>query len=325
MFALKLALALVIFAFFGRELWISLNRFRKEMVTTTSGEREVIIRDADIKRIIRSGAICLIAGLALSTVVFPAIGEVPAGYRGVVLRFGAVTDRILGEGLYIVKPGIEQVELMPVQILKMRSEAGAASKDLQDVRTILVVNYRLDPVRVNWIYQNLRQDYDARIVGPSIQEAVKAAEAQYNAEDLIQQRPKVREDISLLLKQKLAEAHILLVTMNIEDFSFSPEFDAAIEKKVTMEQKALEAVRNAERQYHQSRADSIEAVLPKLAEAEGIRQIGLAKAEAIAAMRKELTAQGGERYVDLTKAEKWSGNLPHVTGGVIPFMNVGDE
>lgn len=38
-------------------------------------------------------------------VLFQGVGAVSAGYRGVVLRFGAVTGRVLPEGIYLITPG----------------------------------------------------------------------------------------------------------------------------------------------------------------------------------------------------------------------------
>ena len=90
--------------------------------------------------------------LALIIVVFTlgisaSFGQVPAGYRGVVLRFGAPTDEIKGEGLYMVTPFINAVELMSVQVVAYDAIAEAASRDLQDVKAKVTLNYALDPGR----------------------------------------------------------------------------------------------------------------------------------------------------------------------------------
>jgi len=75
----------------------------------------------------------LIAVLTLG--ISASFGQVPAGYRGVVLRFGAPTGEIKGEGLYMVTPFINAVELMLVQVVAYDAIAEAASRDLQDVKT----------------------------------------------------------------------------------------------------------------------------------------------------------------------------------------------
>src|SRR3989338_3769180 len=93
----------------------------------------------------------ILAGVGLIIVAFlinGAIGQIPAGYRGVVLQFGAVTSETKGEGLYFITPIVNSVERMDVQTHAYEAEAGAASKDLQDVHTKVTLNYGLDPLKV---------------------------------------------------------------------------------------------------------------------------------------------------------------------------------
>ena len=183
------------------------------------------------------GLVIFLLGIGL----LMAIGEVPAGHRGVVLRFGAVTDSTLGEGLYFVTPIVNKVELMSVQVDAYDADAKALSKDLQDVSTVVTLNYYLDESRVNRIYQTLRKDYLDRIARPAVQEAVKSATAQYDASELITRRPEVKESIKRTLETRLAEHGIKVDTVSITDFTFSSIFSQAIEDKVRAQQKALEA------------------------------------------------------------------------------------
>src|SRR5687767_8111588 len=61
-------------------------------------------------------------------VLLSGIGQIPTGSRGVVLRFGKVTGRILQEGVYVVTPLLEGVQLMDVRTRAFEAEADAASK-----------------------------------------------------------------------------------------------------------------------------------------------------------------------------------------------------
>ena len=65
----------------------------------------------------------------------------------------------------------------------------------------------------------------------SWQETVKAVSAQYTAEELITKRAQVRDDIKALMSDRLKESNIILDDFNILEFSFSPEFNRAIEAK----------------------------------------------------------------------------------------------
>jgi regulator of protease activity HflC (stomatin/prohibitin superfamily) len=233
-----------------------------------------------------------------------AVGEVPAGTRGVVLRFGAVTDKTLGEGLYFVMPLVNTVELMSVQVDAYDAEASAASKDLQDVSTVVTLNYFLDENQVNRIYQTLRKDYLTRIArpavqeavkSPAVQEAVKSATATYDASELITRRPEVKEAITRALGERLSEHGILIDTVAITDFTFSAMFSQAIEDKVRAEQKALEAenrLREIEVEAQQVETAAVGQANALIAQAEGDKQAAITRAEGEAeAIRTVATAQ----------------------------------
>jgi regulator of protease activity HflC (stomatin/prohibitin superfamily) len=131
--------------------------------------------------------------------------------------------------------------MMNVQTQKAEVQADSASKDLQAVRTTIAVNYNLDPAAVRTLYQTVgdNETITFKIIGPSIQEAVKATTAKFTAEELITERSAVAVDIKANLTNKLGKLGISVSDINIVEFRFSPEFDAAIESKVRAEQDAL--------------------------------------------------------------------------------------
>ena len=138
---------------------------------------------------IGSKKLVIIAALVTFIVIILVISEsvviVQAGHRGVVLYLGAVENRVLGEGVHFVIPFAEQVVQLEVRTLKYQAEATAASNDLQQVQTVIALNYHLNPADVNKVYQQLGPDYADRVIAPTIQESVKASVAKYNAEELI--------------------------------------------------------------------------------------------------------------------------------------------
>jgi regulator of protease activity HflC (stomatin/prohibitin superfamily) len=144
--------------------------------------------------------IIIIAGGALSTLGFK---RVPAGNRGVLLTWGKPEDKILGEGLNFVIPFIQSVELMNVQVQVAESTESAATNDLQEVSATVAVNFRLDPLAVNQIYRELRQDYVSRVIKPNIEESLKAATAKFKAEELITKRATVKSAFDDILAERL--------------------------------------------------------------------------------------------------------------------------
>ena len=201
------------------------------------------IIEMKIKKIISSAVIGIIA----LVIIFGSFGTVGAGERGVFLQFGAVKDKILGEGLYFKIPIIHSVVKIDVKTQKDEVPASASSKDLQMVTSRIALNYHLAPDSVNRVWQEVGKDYNTRIIAPSIQEAVKATVAKFTAEELITKREEVKEHIKDNLTNRLLENFIVVDGFNIIDFSFSEAFNTAIEAKVTAEQLKLKAERDLER------------------------------------------------------------------------------
>lgn len=269
--------------------------------------------------LVRAGVLVVVA-IFLSILFDGSVGQVPAGHRGVVTQFGAVTGEVKNEGLFFVVPGVQKVVLMDVQVHADKSKATAASHDLQNVATEVTVNYRVDAKQVAKVYQDLRTDYVARVMGPAIQEAVKSATAQFNAENLIIERPRVKDTIEEFLQQRLTQHGLIVDGIAITDFQFSPDFANAIEAKVTSQQLALKAKNDVEivhnqqlTKYEIARADSYQTVTNAKATAEAIR----IQAQAI-------QTQGGKDYVNLKAIEKWDGAMPQwvVPGGAMPFVSM---
>lgn len=225
-----------------------------------------------------AGAVIFVTAVFLTI----AIGQVDAGYRGTVLRFGAVTERTLGEGLYFVTPFLNSVQKMDVQIHAYETPASAASKDLQEVATNVTLNYHVDPEKVNRVYQTLRRDFVPRIIVPAVQEGVKAVTARFDAEELITKRPSVKTGIEEVLRERLAQNGIILETVSITNFQFSQAFESSIEAKQVAVQDALKAendLRRIEVEARQAAASALGRANATIAEAEGAKQAAILKAE----------------------------------------------
>jgi prohibitin 2 len=166
---------------------------------------------------------------------------VPAGHRGVVIRFSAVTGTVLEEGLQTKLPFLDSVVMMDVRTDKYEVAAAAASRDLQDVSTTIALNWRLEPTRTAEVYRTLGMDYAGRITAPAVQEVVKQVTARHRAEDLITNREMVRNEIAEELTIRLLERGIITEAVSITEFKFNETFVAAVEAKVAAEQSVLQA------------------------------------------------------------------------------------
>ena len=260
----------------------------------------------------RKAIVAAVVVIAVVFVLGGALGTVPAGARGVLLRFQAPSGDIKEEGLYYKIPFVEQVVLMSTQIQKYTAPANSSSKDLQVVTTEVTLNYRLEASQVARIYTDMRQDHESRIIQPYIQEAVKSTTANFDAEELITQRPTVRDELENLLAERLKPRGINVVQLSITDFQFSPAFQDSIEAKVRAVQQALEAENALKRVEFEAQQEITRAK----AEAEGLRL-----------QKQQITAQLLElRQIEVQRSavEKWNGVMPSVvtSGGPVPMLDV---
>ncbi|MAG29097.1 HflC protein [bacterium] len=237
--------------------------------------------------------------------IFGTFGTVGAGERGVLLQFGAVKDKVFGEGLYVKIPLIQSVTKMDVKIQKDEVPATASSKDLQVVTSRIALNYHLDPDSVNRVWQEVGRSYNTRIIAPAIQEAVKATTAKFTAEELITKREEVKEEIKANLAERILERGIVVDEFNIIDFDFSRAFNEAIEQKVTAEQLKLKAERDLER-----------IVIEKE------QAITQAEARAQAIQIEAQALRTNPAVTELRWIEKWDGKTPQYWGQASPFIGI---
>ena len=209
---------------------------------TNQGEQ----RDPDTRR---WGGIGGIIGVVIivASLIFGSFTTIPAGHRGVVIRFSAVTGTILNEGLQMKLPFLDSVVKMSIQTEKYEIGAASASHDLQDVNTTIALNWRLDPSMAAEVYRTLGLEFINRIAAPAVQETIKQVTAKYIAEDLILKRETVKNEIQENLSNRLLQRGIITETVSITEFQFSATFVAAIEAKVAAEQAVWEARNKLER------------------------------------------------------------------------------
>lgn len=254
------------------------------------------------------GLIIFFIAVVAFSVLNPLV-KVNAGQRGVVLEWGAVTDKILDEGIHWLVPIRDEVVKMDVKIQKEEKGATASSKDLQTVTSKVAINYHLDAKKVNKLWQEVGKDYSNRVIAPAIEEFVKKTTAKYTAEELITERENVKSDLRIAITENLAKNNIIVDDIFITDFQFSSTFNQAIEAKVTAEQRALEAKNKLEQVKYEAEQRVAKAT---------------ADAEAIRIQARAITQQGGKDYVQLKAIEKWNGILPTqmIPGATVPFIDL---
>ena len=239
----------------------------------------------------------ILAGIAVFVIgiVFSAFTVISAGHTGVQITLGEVNPMPLTEGVHFVNP-ISQIRDVDVRLQKAELKgANAGTKDLQVVHTDIVVNFRLDPLKVPHIYKEYGLNVDEKVLGPGINEAFKSVTGHYTSEELVTKRDLVSAEILQHLVAKMAPFNITVSNISLVNFGFSPEYQKAIEAKVISVQQTAKAQQDLER-------IKVEAA-SRIAQADG-------EAKAIAIQAAAIQSNGGENYVKLQWIEKWNGALP---------------
>ena len=214
---------------------------------------------------------------------------VEAGHTGVVVTLGSVNEGVLQEGIHAKVPFIQDVVKIDNRIQKLEVNTEAFSKDLQSVKTVLAINYRVDTAKSYSIYKNIGADYENVLVVPAVNEVLKAITAQYTAEQSVTNRVLISDGLVEGLNSKLNDQGLYVTDVNIIDFDFSDAFITAIEEKQVAQQQLLKA---------ETEKDTAITNAQAAAEAEKIKAAGTAEANKL--LNDSLT----DKVIENKKIEK---------------------
>jgi len=268
--------------------------------------------------------IALLAVGALS-ILWP-FYSVPTGSRGVVTQFGRIVG-IEGEGLAILPPW-QKLYNFSIRAEKADIEnAEGSTSDTQPVKVSMTVRYSIATDKVAEVFEKYSHDGDlSSYVQTATQEVFKAVTARYTAPDLISQRAKVSNDISVSLREKLSLYGAQVINIDMRNFSFGPDYMKAINDKVTQEQLRLAAenkLKTVEAEQKQKVAVAEAEAKATIATAQATAESLRIQNEALARNKDVLDLRRIE--VEKIKAERWDGKLPTniYAGAPIPFLNLG--
>ena len=217
------------------------------------------------------------------------------------MEFGKV-DEVIEPGLTIYNVFTKDVVRMSVATNLETIKINSGSKDMQDVNVTVAVNYRLDPTKIKEIYTQYGKNVVTVALQPQVKATITGVTPQYIPEEMLQKREEIRNRMEQTLRSKLdsANTHIIVESLTITSFDFSPAFKAAIEEKQVAEQNALR-----------------EKNISKKKEYENQQAVDKARADStvIALQMSALQKQNGRDYLMMKYLEKWDGHLPQVQGG----------
>lgn len=183
--------------------------------------------------------------IALILVTTQTIRIVPTGEVGVKTAFGVVSGRA-NEGFNLIFPW-EEIIPMNTKIQKQSfTELSASTKDAQSISNINIdVNYKLIPQKAEEVFATVGEKYNDTLISPLLTQFIKDRLALYNAESLVTERNKIVDDITGQLKTNLEDYGIEVVAVSLVNYDFSPDFNAALERKAVA-QKEIETAKNTQ-------------------------------------------------------------------------------
>jgi regulator of protease activity HflC (stomatin/prohibitin superfamily) len=281
-----------------------------------------------LKRIV-FGAMLLVAALFLLPSTFTYINP---GHVGIVIHRagGGVDAHPLGPGVHTRVPFATGIEEYPVflktVVLARSNNDGASSNDEINVNSVegqplsldVSLSFELDPAQTPKLYSTFRTDIDQithGFVKQAIRQSLQETVGTEPIADII--GPKKAEATTrtrALISQRLQPYGFEVKQFTINELRAPAAVMEAINQKNVMQQQALTAQNELQKNTFQAQGDSIKAA--------GRAKAITAEAEAQARANQLLSASITPTLVQYELSKKWNGQMPQVTGGATPLLQL---
>lgn len=274
------------------------------------------------------------------------VRTVPTGHTGIVTTFGNVESYTYEAGVHFTLPW-KTVINMDNRNQKASIDLRCFSSDIQEVSVTYSLNYQIQKENAQDIYRTIGIRYFDTVITPRIQEAVKSVIAKYTAEQLLEMRAELSNEIKTILIEKLDDYNIQVLDTSLEDLDFSDAFTNAVEAKQVAAQKSQQAKIEQEQalmeaEYAKNIAETkanADAAVAKIAaqaeldvtkiQADAAEYAGQKDAAIIGQVRdifakdpKNLTNEDFEALLLYYYIQKWNGTLPETYVGAEDFSEL---
>ncbi|KAK4752811.1 hypothetical protein SAY87_021609 [Trapa incisa] len=176
---------------------------------------------------------------AAATALNASLYTVDGGQRAVIFdRIRGVMEETVSEGTHFLVPWLQKPFIFDIRTRPHTFSSISGTKDLQMVNLTLRVLSRPQVTHLPYIFRHLGLEYDEKVL-PSIgNEVLKAVVAQFNADQLLTERPHVSALVRESLIQRAKEFNIILDDVAITHLSYGAEFSRAVEQKQVAQQEA---------------------------------------------------------------------------------------
>jgi len=197
-------------------------------------------------------------------------------------------------------------------------EINVNSQEGQPLSVDVSMSFELDPTRVPQLYQTFRTDIASiqhGYVKQTIRQALQEVIGSEQIADII--GPKKAEAVGRaqgLVATRLAPYGIIVKQFTLNELRAPETVMQAINTKNVMQQQALTAQNELQKNTFQAQGDSIKAV--------GRAKAILAEAQAQAQANELLAKSISGSLVQYEMAKKWNGVMPQVSGASMPMIQM---
>jgi len=271
----------------------------------------------------------LVAGVVAVLVLLPhSLTYVNPGYVGIVIhRAGGGVDKTpLGPGLHVRNPlttGIEEYPVFMQTLVLARvgegtDEINVNSREGQPLSLDVSLSFELDPQKAPYLYTTFRRDIET-IQHTYVKQAIRQALQEVVGDEEIAAviGPKKAEavtQVQQLLERRLSPYGILTKQFTINELRAPDAVIRAINEKNVMQQQALTAQNELQKNQFQAQGDSIKAA--------GRAKAILAEAQAQATANRLLAQSLTPVLVQYEMAKRWNGQMPQVSSSAVPMIQL---
>ncbi|WP_310572137.1 prohibitin family protein [Gemmatimonas sp.] len=273
-----------------------------------------------------------VALLVLLFLVRPSVTYIEPGHVGIVIHRGGggVDPTPLGPGFHMRNPLMTQIQeyptFMQTLVLTKAVTEGSEQNDEINVNSVegqplsldVSMSFELRADKVPALYQTFRTDvqtishgYIRQAIRQSLQEVVGNEEI---AAILGPKKAEVVTRTQANLQKRLDPYGIDVRQFTLNEFRAPKAVMDAISLKNVMQQQALTAQNELQKNTFQAQGDSIKAV--------GRAKAIMAEAEAQSRANDLLSKSITSTLVQYEMAKRWNGQMPQVTGGAMPMLQL---
>ena len=274
----------------------------------------------------------VVIAIALLIVIWNSLVFISPGNVGVLIHRsgGGVDSTPLGVGFHFKWPVLQEIVEYPVYMQTLvltrtdregnayNEEINVNSVEGQPISCDVSLSFELDVSKVPFLYSSFRTDirmithgFVKQSIRQALQEVVGRTEiVNFLGKDKAKVVNLTQED----LQKRLGEYGFQVKQFTLNEVRAPDSIVKAIEAKNTMAQEALRAQNELQKKQFEAQQ--------RIIEAEGEAKAILTRAQSQAESNRLLSASITPTLVEYKRIEKWNGQLPQVSGGATPFINL---